>query len=240
MKMKKMVALITAGVLCLGMSMTAFAADLEDGSPNKPPKPTEPTTPTTPTQPAKPNEGFNGFLSINGGKDVDIKVPAYLADDLVAGDLETAKNELTDKQYENVVNTLTDPKAIEDIIKDACNVPSDIDCEVLVVGNIQYTGDKFPAGGIDMSVNIGSASANGLKNGDSIYVLHYNKTTGKWEVLQGTVKLNGDSAYVDVHFDSLSPVAFIKVTSNGKVVPYDAKGNPVTPVKTKSPKTGEF
>ena len=66
MKMKKMVALITAGVLCLGMSMTAFAADLEDGSPNKPPKPTEPTTPTTPTQPAKPNEGFNGFLSNHG------------------------------------------------------------------------------------------------------------------------------------------------------------------------------
>ena len=54
MKMKKLVALVTAGVLCLGMSMTALAADLEDGSPNKPPKPTEPTTPTTPTTPNKP------------------------------------------------------------------------------------------------------------------------------------------------------------------------------------------
>ncbi len=239
MKMKKMVALITAGVLCLGMSMTAFAADLEDGSPNKPPKPTEPTTPTTPTQPAKPNAGLDGFLSAGGGK-VDIIIPASEEKNLVAGNLEDAKAELTDKQYEEVINTLTDPEKVEEVIKDACNVPADADCTILVAGNIQYTGDKFPAGGIDMSVNVGSASALGLKNGDSIYVLHYNKATSKWEVLQGTVKLNGDSAYVDVHFDSLSPVAFVKVTSNGKVVPYDAKGNPVTPVKTKSPKTGEF
>lgn len=229
MKMKKMVALITAGVLCLGMSMTAFAADK---SPEDPAKPTAPNTPVV-------NEGLKGFLPAGKGE-ADIKIPASEKDNLIAGTLEDAKKELTDKQYEEVVKTLTDEEEIEKVIKDACNVPADIDCTVLVAGNIQYTGDKFPAGGIDMSVNVGSASKLGLKNGDSIYVLHYNKTTSKWEVLQGTVKLDGDSAYVDVHFDSLSPVAFIKVTSNGKVVPYDAKGNPVTPVSTKSPKTGEF
>lgn len=239
MKMKKMVALITAGALCLGMSMTALAAEVEDKSPITPPTTDEEKPTTKPETPSVPdNEGLPGFIAA-GSEELDIKIPASEKDNLVGGVLEDAKEELTEAQYKEVVDTLTDPEAIKDIIKDACNVPSNIDCEVLVVGNISYTGDKFPAGGIDMQVNVGSASANSLKTGDSIYVLHYVKETGKWEVLQGTVIVEGDSAYVSVHFNSLSPVAFIKVTSNGKVVPYNAQGQPVTPVKTRSPRTGE-
>ena len=57
-----------------------------------------------------------------------------------------------------------------------------------------------------------------LNNGDTIYVLHQ-KSDGTWEVLEG--EFNRNSAHMaraTVHFDSLSPVVFIKVMSNGQTV----------------------
>ncbi len=238
MKMKKLVALVTAGVLCLGMSMTAFAATGDsNGNTNAPsPSPEE----IKKEEEIKLNAGAPSFDEedvwfVDNGLDYTIGV------DYLAG-----ADGLTDEQYKEVVDTISDPKKVEEVIKQVCNVPDGAQYAVLKAGDISYgemvngqwVEHTLPAGGVDIKVNVGSASLEGLKNGDSIYVLHY--VNGKWEVLQGTVQVEGDAAFVTVHFNSLSPVAFVKVTSSGKVVPYDAKGNPVTPVKTKSPKTGEF
>lgn len=239
MKMKKLVALISAGILCLSMSMTAFATEAEkDPSPETPPTQTKTEEEIRKQMEKEYNEGLTVVEAVWFSSDLEYDVmPGYLSD---------AKKDLTEEQYKEVVETLSDPEKIGDVIKAACNVPGDAQCALIKTGDIRYgeydengvwVDKPIPAGGIDIQVSVGSATAQGLKNGDSIYVLHY--VNGKWEVLEGTVELYGDDARVTVHFNSLSPVAFVKVTSNGKVVPYNAKGEPITPVKTRSPKTGE-
>ncbi len=246
MKMKKLVALISAGVLCLSMSMTAFATEVED----KDPSPQDPPKTEKPVDPPKTDEEIRKEMEKEYNEGLTVVEAVWFSSeleyDVMPGYLSDAKKDLTEEQYKEVVDTLSDPEKIEDVIKAACNLPNDVQCALMKTGDIRYGEydengnwiDKpIPAGGIDIQVSVGSASEQGLKNGDSIYVLHY--VNGRWEVLEGIVELYGDDARVTVHFTSLSPVAYVKVTSNGKVVPYNAKGEPVTPVKTKSPRTGE-
>ena len=102
-----------------------------------------------------------------------------------------------------------------------------------------------------------------IKNGDTVYVLHQT-ADGTWEVLEGKAVVTKDaggytSVSVDVTMTGFSPVAFIKVMSNGEVVVLDrtetivsqveptGSASTVTTEKTTStvttktsPKTGEW
>ena len=107
----------------------------------------------------------------------------------------------------------------------------------------KFEKTEVPEGGVDLDINLGfqnSYSNNGytytygaiqgLKEGSTVYVLHQ-KDDGTWEVMEGTVKVKTNidgtytSYYVTAHFDSLSPVAIIKVMSNGEVVVLDKNEN---------------
>ncbi|MDE7037457.1 MAG: hypothetical protein K2O98_05755, partial [Lachnospiraceae bacterium] len=79
----------------------------------------------------------------------------------------------------------------------------------------------------------------GYAKGATIYVAHQ-KADGTWEIIEGTLDKNMYGEWVvKVKMDSFSPVAFLKVMSNGKVVEVDKKGEPVKAATTRSPKTGE-
>ena len=130
---------------------------------------------------------------------------------------------------------------------------------------------EVPEGGVDLTLNLGWEGENWIdneelkdvKDGDTLYILHQ-KADGTWEVLEGTAVVTEENGYksysVAAHFDSLSPVAVIKIMSNGEVTildenipdekenvkkvinPTNAKGDSTKVVKTttvkKSPKTG--
>ena len=122
---------------------------------------------------------------------------------------------------------------------------------------------RFP-NGMTQQINVGDLVAkNDLGIGDTIYVLHYDVTTGVWETIPATVQSVGGDAWITVNFKSLSPIGIVKVMSNNKVIALDKAGKPITDDKGnikvvntnknttskdvkaastigKSPKTGEF
>ncbi len=209
MKMKKIIALATAAALCLGMSMTAFAADAVNPSPNKVP------------QSSSSYVNKEGYEAQTGELDAETK--ALLANE--------------DK--------------VKEILSQEFVVPKD--AKVAVLGAGEYTlwdwtkddvykyqieDGKVPNGGANFTFPIYDKDHD-VKIGDTIYVLH--KVGDKWEVTECVVTMgpNGDMV-VDVFMESFSPVAFVKVMSDGTVVKLDAKGEPEKPVTKKAPKTGEF
>ena len=190
MKLKKLVALFTAGALCLGMSLTAFAAD---GSREK---------------------------------------------------LPIAGNGVT----EDGVVISSDPEKIKDVIKEDLQLPSD--AKVAVLGVMNYEPEGTVKDGSTVTFALSPSTAGDLKEGETIAVLHLKKIVDKdgnvsyvWETKVGTVRKLGNGVYVDVELDDFSPVAFVKVMSNGDVVKWNAKGEVVsttsTTTKKVSPKTGE-
>ena len=81
-------------------------------------------------------------------------------------------------------------------------------------------------------INVGSLvgfNTDDLGIGDTIYVLHYDVTTGNWETIPATVKSVGGDAWIDVTFKSLSPIGIVKVMSNNKVIALNkTTGKPIT------------
>ena len=239
-KIKKAAAIVAAAVLCMSMSMGVFAS-----------------SPTDPEQ------------IVNDGKTLTFN-PIWSA-------------EGTDKDG----NILSDEEKVKDILYEAgYTVKDDQDITVIAAGDLSlvdmetFEKTEVPEGGIDLELNLGFQDSysyggqftygaiQGLKEGSTVYVLHQ-KDDGTWEVMEGTVKVKTTSDeygtytgyYVTAHFDSLSPVAIIKVMSNGEVVVLDKnenykgsidvtaanKGNTVkgessqivkTTAEKKSPKTG--
>ena len=238
-KIKKAAAIVAAAVLCMSMSMGVFAS-----------------SPTDPEQ------------IVNDGKTLTFN-PIWSA-------------EGTDKD-----GNLSDEEKVKDILYEAgYTVKDDQDITVIAAGDLSlvdmetFEKTEVPEGGIDLELNLGFQDSysyggqftygaiQGLKEGSTVYVLHQ-KDDGTWEVMEGTVKVKTTSDeygtytgyYVTAHFDSLSPVAIIKVMSNGEVVVLDKnenykgsidvtaanKGNTVkgessqivkTTAEKKSPKTG--
>ena len=150
-----------------------------------------------------------------------------------------------------VEEILKDDNKVKDILTEAGYIlKGDEDVLVLGAGNISLAGQTVPEGGVDLELRLDTANVevSSLKDGDALYVLHQ-KADGTWEVLEGKVVIKNGLYYVSAHFDSLSPVAIIKVMSDGKVVvlennkkvgevnPKTGKVTKVTTVKT-SPKTG--
>ena len=205
MKIKKLVALLTAGVLCLGMSTTAFAAQSVQDADG-----------------AALVKGADGYVS------------GY-------GELTPAQQEAFDKAKE----VLEDEKQVDKILQDLGYNTNGVDVIVMGMGDYRYYDkDGNPADlpkGTTLQFSLeGLDKAKGLKNGDKVYLMHY-KADGTWEVVNGTVVTLNGFLYVETdELDSLSPIAFLKVMSDGKVVALDKKGEVVKTTTTKvSPKTGE-
>ncbi|MCI9340298.1 MAG: hypothetical protein HFG94_06505 [Dorea sp.] len=203
MKLKKMVALITAGALCLGMSMTAFAA--------------------------------NSVTDVIGGAIVEG----------VEGTVENDYYNMTPeekKAFEEAAEVLSDESKVKAELEKLGYDTKGKDVVVMGLGEYNYydeNGNKaeLPKGSTVKFSLAGVEKAKGLKHGDQIYVMHY-LGDGKWEVKSAKVTFVNGVAYAEVEMDSLSPVAFLKVMSNGKIVKLDKKGEVVSNTG-RSPKTGE-
>ncbi len=261
--MKKAVALIVSAVLCLGVSATVLAA--ENPSVTDPVIPEDTTTPedttipedtTTPGDAGTAEQSKIPILSTVGqGTDKNgNKVTVYSAG--------------VSKEVEEI---LSDEKAVKNILTEAgYKVTNDQKAVVIGAGDFKlYPGETFEPG-TEMSFWLGSGSdtvagynwdsVKDIKNGDVIYVLHQT-ADGTWEVLEGVAVVENDGDWktvnVKVAMTGFSPVAFIKVMSNGEVVVLDKAETKVTQVdpvnssasgkvtttevttKT-SPKTGEW
>lgn len=198
MKMKKLVALATAAALCLGMSLTAFAADK-----------------SRETVPA-------GDGTANGGK-------------------LTAENIAEDPAY---------LKALEehamDWLKD--NYPNiGKNAEVIAVGNYVLKGEgvvdgKVPGGKALFSFSLPSnVDTKGFKDGKEVYALHWNAEKKGYDIISGKLVWNDASGWsIEAEMKEFSPIAFIKVMSDGSIVEVDWKTDTIkTTSKKTSPKTGE-
>lgn len=199
-RMKKVAGIIAAATLCMSMSMGVFASS-----------PTDPNIPGVEENKKLPPVS-GGF-----GKDKDGNV--FTAH---------AKEELS----EEVEEILKDENAIKDILGNAgYEVKDEQEVIVLGAGDISLVGktpdDKLevPEGGVDVNLRLDPKVAEGLNDGDVLYILHQ-KADGTWEILEGSVYTRSYSEYfteyyVSAHFDSFSPVAIVKIMSDGKVAVLD-------------------
>lgn len=242
--MKKLTAIAASAVLCVGMSVSASASIISGASP---------TDPKIPVPGYATVKDSDGVTIISNQKKISEEVQEILQDkEQVKDILENAGYEVTEDQ--------------EIIVMGAVD---------LEIGEYKWNGGRYvfekqevPEGGVDVDLYLndyflGEEQLENLKDGDTLYLLHQ-KADGTWEVLEGKVTVEthgyGDYTYtnkfVSAHFDSLSPIAIVKIMSNGEVVvldkneevtgkidPTKAKDNAGSKVvKTssvkKSPKTG--
>ena len=230
MKMKKLVALITASALCLGMSMTVFAAN--NPSPDNDDlqiwKGSDVMTGTT-----KPGVGLNeegARLDVNplSTSLTDIE-DHYIQKFLDANDSDKTVGELTpaeratilsykavkdnvEKAYAEVVDNLWNSPEGRRNMKEAFaengyNIKDGQTPVVIAAGNL-VPRDKngnlitdFDGEPFYQQFYIGQEEA-GVGVGDWIYVLHYNVENNTWEVIEAQVQEDptGHSMYVNVEF----------------------------------------
>lgn len=275
--MKKVIALITSAVLCCGMGTTVLAAEnpsvtdpvIEDGTSDTP----------SVTDPAV-DEGTTGET---GTTVDDTTVDDTAADDTIqevffGSGLDKDGNKVTvfsEGISEEVEATLKDESAVKDILKDA-GYEVNHDHKIVVLGAGDYStydarGNKIDqdlSDGAEMRFSLGSSSEwytssnwddlKDIKDGDIIYVLHQT-ADGTWEVIEGKAEVVSEYGYTQVSVTAtmtgFSPVAFIKVMSDGKVAVLDKAETKVAEVETAksgstvkaatetvktSPKTGEW
>lgn len=237
-KIKKAAAIMAAAVLCLSMSMTVFASDRFDyASPDAGDIPAADDQETETEVEKEISQIWSGI-----GLDKD-------------GNKVTVKSEKVSAEVEEI---LKDEDAVKDILKDAgYEVGDDHQVVVLGAGDFQ-TVDMYGkpieqdiSEGVGLNFGLGYHYKDGfsennwenvkdIKDGDTIYVLHQ-KDDGTWEVLEGKAVVEDTEYYtrvsVEVNLTSLSPVAFIKVMSDGEVVVLDKTETPVQKVDTKTAKT---
>lgn len=251
MKMKKLAALITASALCLGMSMTAFAAN--NPSPDDNSLDIWGSSDVYPGY-AKPGVGINEEgahvqadpLSSSLYEIQDKYVADYRAkypDTELTDDQILAIDEVKEKvdaAYTKVVDTLWNSpegrKNIKEAFKENGYNIKDGETPVVIAANNLVPLDKngnvitdFNGEPFVQQFYIGQNEA-GVGVGDYVYVLHYNVDNNTWEVIEAQVMEDptGHSMYVNVEFkNGLSPVGFIKVMQNGKAIKVDKNGAPI-------------
>ena len=153
---------------------------------------------------------------------------------------------------EEVEKVLKDEEAVKNILEDSGYKVSN-DSKVVVVGaaDLELNGEAGDlSSGADVTLYLGSKVGEylsnpevaGLENGDTVYLLHQ-KDDGTWEVIEGIVEVRsnsiGSTSYmVKAVMTGFSPVAIIKIMSNGDVIVLDKEGNAVTKVETSSTENG--
>ncbi|WP_251389327.1 hypothetical protein [Mediterraneibacter agrestimuris] len=211
-RMKRILAIAAVCVLTLSMGTAVFAAspidpDIPDGIET----PDETEKPDETDKPSKPVTIVGGTAVDKDGNSVTVKYAADVA--------------------EEVKEILKDDEQVRDILENNGYIPEDKgDITVIGVGDIELPEGAMPEGGIDLSIPVTGDLTNDLNEGDTVYVLHQ-KHDGTWEVLEGKVSSkDANGVVVDAHFDSLSPIAIIKVMSDGKAVIMDKDGENKQPI----------
>lgn len=213
--LKKLTAILLVSAMCIGTAFTSFAADVVDaavadgGSPAG--KPSEGEQPGTDNKPQLPDMGENDLVARD--KDGNAVV--------------VRQDEITD---EKVIETLSSQEGLKEVLGTKYQVGAKDQVVVIASGELKVDGE-MPEGGLDFAIDV---NGNGVNPGDTLYVLH-KKADGTWEVFAVVVKEDGS---VEFHLDSLSPVALVKVMSDGSVKVLSEKTETITSEK-KSPKTGE-
>ena len=204
MKMKKLTALALAGVLCLGMSTTAFASAS--------PLPEDAVTATNDEgkevileqSPIDTESGtFAGWNSKKPEK-VDESVRYTLEDRL-----DEIKKELRDEDS-LTGEALKALKEEQDTLNELLS--SDKKFAVVTLADITTDAvvDEENPINIKFSLN-GDTAWKGIKAGEAVRILH--QVDGQMIVLEGTVQWNEkDGFFVEQEFDSLSPIAILRFT----------------------------
>lgn len=188
-----------------------------------------------------------GMTALANPSQVDPDIPnvtdPVIPDETKLTALDKDGNRITVTQKEiskEVQEILKDENKVKDIFETAGFAVSD-NMQFVFLGGGDLKVDNMPEGGIEIPL---STEGYDVKPGDIVYAIHQ-KSDGTWEVIPCEV---GRDGVVRVTLTSLSPVAIIKVLSDGKIVVLDEKKNivgevkdgktvPVTKAKT-SPKTG--
>lgn len=218
MKMKKLVALLAAGVLCLGMSTTAFAG----------PSPKDPVAGT----------------DANGKEIVEIPSWDEMLDAQKAQYKEAAAHFATPEEAATTLKNLGYelPKDSEVVVLGVDEYTglnggqiapgTEINFNLSRLENVANGKQQLRAG--DQVTLVHATWVNGKLTWE------VKRATVKWDAAAGIF-------YATVTMDSLSPIAFVEVMQNGDVIAFNSKGEVVssttstgskTTVKT-SPKTGE-
>lgn len=218
MKMKKLVALLAAGVLCLGMSTTAFAG----------PSPKDPVAGT----------------DANGKEIVEIPSWDEMSDAQKAQYKEAAAHFATPEEAATTLKNLGYelPKDSEVVVLGVDEYTglnggqiapgTEINFNLSRLENVANGKQQLRAG--DQVTLVHATWVNGKLTWE------VKRATVKWDAAAGIF-------YATVTMDSLSPIAFVEVMQNGDVIAFNSKGEVVSSttstgskatVKT-SPKTGE-
>lgn len=213
MKLKKLAALLTAGVLCLGMSTTAFAA----------------ISPGDPDQVHGTVEGGGYVWGDNGDKLTGEEKALFDKAEEVLGDKAKLEKELEKLGYDIKDNQSVVVIGMTDYTYYNENgVPAKLPAN----SKVKFNLSAFEEGRNLQPGNwVTVMHATKLEDGSVV-----------WEVKEGKVfeDENGNLC-VEITMDSLSPVAFLKVMQDGSVVRIE-KGEVVATTSSTvkaSPKTGE-
>ncbi len=224
MKMKKLTALALAGVLCLGMSTTAFAS----ASPL-------PEDAVTATQDEKDVNVYQSPIDTETGTFAgwNSKKPEKV-DESVRYTLEDRLDEIKKDLRDEDSLTGEELKALKEE-QTTLNelLSSDKKFAVVTLADITTDAvvDEENPINIKFSLN-GDTAWEGIQKGEVVRILH--QVNGQMIVLEGTVQWNEkDGFFVEQEFDSLSPIAILRFTdaaANGD----DQNGNN-TPNPTPNP-----
>lgn len=244
--MKKAAALIASAVLCLGVSATVFAVEN--------PSVTDPTIPEAGTpEDNTGNTGDTGNTGNNTGSTTNDSVVPFLP--FIGNSTNNDGSGAAihpSRVSQEVEEILANENAVKDILTQAGYEVTN-DHNVVVIGAGDYNLYAHPdtnfVPGSEVTFPLGIEGTNywdrvkDIKNGDVIYVLHQT-ADGTWEVLEGVAVVesyeNTARVSVKVAMSGFSPVAFIKVMSNGQVVVLDKTQTRVTQIDpTNASPTGQ-
>ena len=249
---KKIVAVALTAAMCLGLSMTTFAAT---GWTND-----DLWSPTELKKQGPGDVNANGFVPVYDaeGNIVAWNSPYTQARDSKGNAVRIQWKELSKKTLESIDK---ESKVADIFKKNGYNVPDDVDFIPIFDGNITFT-DGVPAGGGQVTfqmANLGIDSSS-YEPGDTVYVMQETSPgSGVWEIYTGTV---GQAMDVTVTLPRNGSIVLVKTLSDGSVITInrstgevvdrkpadnvannDAKGTTGTstnPSGATSPKTGEF
>ena len=208
--MKKLYALLMAGVMTVAMVVPVMAAPSGDGTHNSATGSSNSSKPSVSISTVAPETNKFGSEE-RGAADNGSTIG------IAAGN--TFANPIANQILANeIVNVTSNAQVLRDLgVSTAAKLKAMID--------VSYIGE-IPAGGVQIPFDVSGIA----KKGDLVYILHrIDSVEGKpWEVVGQAVV--GDSPYVTGTFKTFSPVAFMVVDSSEVAA---AAG-------VKAPKTGEF
>ena len=218
MKMKKLTALALAGALCMGMSTVALAAPSVGSE--------DAITATTENgesvdlerEPIENRQGteFDGWDSSNPEKASDAIKKTF---ENASVDYEKVITELKQKNDPKLAGLIAEYEKQQAALDELVNSDDLIEVATLVDISLPEGQDVVDP---EHPLTVKFVLNNRLENlavGQQIRIMHQNEYTGLWEVYEGEVKWDAATSefYVENEFTSLSPVAILRVTSDGSV-----------------------